>query len=162
MTGSTRTPRRVVLSGPLSGYGPGFAAALEEQCFMPLSVEHQLRRLAHLSRWMHNHRLVVGQLTGVQVDEFLIERRASYTASYSPRALRGSPGRTSDGPAKVRVLVKQWWARSDTDYWGDLATAADDPKLALTLEDQILFMNYTIDLSRSLCGSGRARLSWPV
>jgi integrase/recombinase XerD len=88
MTGSTRTPRRVVLSGPLSEYGPGFAAALGQRGFMPLSVEHQLRLLAHLSRWMHNHGLVVGQLTGVRVDEFLIERRASYTALYSPRALR--------------------------------------------------------------------------
>lgn len=88
MTGSTQTPKRVVLSGPLSEYGPGFAAALEQRGFMPLSVEHQLRLLAHLSRWMHNHGLVVGQLTGVRVDDFLIERRASYTALYSPRALR--------------------------------------------------------------------------
>lgn len=88
MTGSTRTPRRVVLSGPLSEYGPGFAAALEQRGFMPLSLEHQLRLLAHLSRWMHSHGLLVGQLTGVRVDEFLIERRANYTALYSRRALR--------------------------------------------------------------------------
>jgi hypothetical protein len=48
---------------------------------------------------------------------------------------------------KVRKLVREWWSRSDTEYWGDLADAADNPKLALTIQDQILFMNYTIDLS---------------
>lgn len=48
---------------------------------------------------------------------------------------------------KIRALVKKWWGRSDAEYWDDLATAADKEDLALTLEDQILFMNYTIDLS---------------
>lgn len=48
---------------------------------------------------------------------------------------------------KVRDLVAKWWSRSDTAYWGDLATAADSAELALTLPEQILFMNYTIDLS---------------
>jgi integrase/recombinase XerD len=88
MTGSMRTPRRVVVFGPLSGYEPGFAAELEQCGFMPLSVEHQLRLLAHLSRWMDSRGIGTGQLTGTVVDEFLIERRASYTALYSRRALR--------------------------------------------------------------------------
>ena len=88
MTVPARTPKRVVLSGPLAEYGPGFAAELGRRGFMPLSVEHQLRLLAHLSRWMHTHGLDVGGLTEARVDEFLVERRVTYTALYSRRALR--------------------------------------------------------------------------
>jgi integrase/recombinase XerD len=88
VTVPARTPRGVVLSGPLAEYGPGFAAELRRQGFMPLSVEHQLRLLAHLSRWMHAHGLEAGELTMARVDEFLVERRATYTALYSRRALR--------------------------------------------------------------------------
>ncbi len=88
MTVPARTPKGVVLSGPLAAYGPGFAAELGRRGFMPLSVEHQVRLLAHLSRWMHAHGLGVGQLIEARVDEFLTERRATYTALYSRRALR--------------------------------------------------------------------------
>jgi integrase/recombinase XerD len=88
MAGPARAPKRVVLSGPLAEYGPGFAAEVRQLGFAPLSAEHQLRLLAHLSRWMHTHGLGVGQLTEARVDEFLVVRRATYTALYSRRALR--------------------------------------------------------------------------
>ncbi len=77
-----------MLSGPLAEYAPGFAAELGRRGFVPLSAMHQMRLLAHLSRWMLAHRLGVGQLTEARVDEFLFERRSSYTALYSRRALR--------------------------------------------------------------------------
>ena len=88
MTGPARASKRVVLSGPLAEYAPGFAAELERWGFLPLSVEHQLRLLAHLSRWMQAGGLRVGRLAEARVDEFLVERRATYTALYSRRALR--------------------------------------------------------------------------
>ena len=53
-----------------------------------MSVEHQLRLLAHLSRWMQARGLKVGRLAEARFDEFLVERRATYTALYSRRALR--------------------------------------------------------------------------
>lgn len=87
MTVLVRTPKRVVLSGPLAEYAPGFAAELGQRGFLPLSVEHQVRLLDHLSRWMQARDLGAGQLTEARVDEFLIERRATYTALYSRRAL---------------------------------------------------------------------------
>ncbi|WP_146207224.1 tyrosine-type recombinase/integrase [Nocardioides silvaticus] len=88
MTGPARASKRVVLSGPLAEYAPGLAAKLGRRGFLPLSVEHQLRLLAHLSRWMQARGLEVGMLTDARVDEFLVERRATYTALYSRRALR--------------------------------------------------------------------------
>lgn len=88
MAGPARTPKRVALSGPLAEYGPGFAAKLRQLGFEPLSAEHQLRLLAHLSRWMQARGLDVGALTEARVNEFLVERRTTYTALYSRRALR--------------------------------------------------------------------------
>ncbi len=81
-------PKRVVLSGQLVEYGPGFAAEVQRLGFSPLSAEHQLRLLAHLSRWMEAHGLAVGQLTSGRVDEYLMERRATYRSLNSRRALR--------------------------------------------------------------------------
>ena len=98
MTVPARTPKGVVVSGPLAEYAPGFAAELGRRGFMPLSALHQMRLLAHLSRWMDVHGLGVGQLTEARVDEFLVERRANYTSLYS-RAHRTTPadgGRTRE------------------------------------------------------------------
>lgn len=66
----------------------GFDAHLERLGFLPFSAEHQLRLLAHLSRWMVDHDLGVRWLTADRVDEFLTERRATYTSLYSRRATR--------------------------------------------------------------------------
>jgi hypothetical protein len=67
---------------------PGFAAEVQRLGFTPLSAEHQLRPLAHWSLWMQAHGVEVGQLTPCRVDEFLVQRRATYTSLYSRRALR--------------------------------------------------------------------------
>ncbi|MFL6127678.1 MAG: hypothetical protein ACJ73E_01255 [Mycobacteriales bacterium] len=54
-----------------------------------------------------------------------------------------------DTAAKVRELVRQWNTQPDAAYWNDLAryVSLPDAKVPLTLADQVLFMNYTIDLS---------------
>ena len=88
MSGPVRVPKRVVLSGPLAEYEPGFAAEVQRLGFAPLSAEHQLRLLAHLSRWMEADGVALGQLTSDRVEEFLVERRATYRSLYSRRALR--------------------------------------------------------------------------
>jgi integrase/recombinase XerD len=85
-------PRRVGWSAPLSEYGPGFVAEVQRLGFTPLSVEHQSRLFAHLSRWMQSQGLEVGQLTSARVDEFLVERRATHTNRYSRKSQRTLPG----------------------------------------------------------------------
>jgi hypothetical protein len=73
-----------------------------------------------------------------------------YTAIHA--ALEDKPAPVDlppDTAAKVRELVRQWHTETDQRYWTDLAnyverTAATQP---LTLADQVLFMNYTVDLS---------------
>ena len=48
----------------------------------------------------------------------------------------------------VAALVRQWWSLSDADYWTSLAVAVELPQdPPLTLPDQIVFMNYTMDLA---------------
>ena len=88
MTKRARSPKDVVLTGPLAGHAAGFAAELHRQGFTPLSVVHQLRLAAHLSRWMQDRTVDLGQLTADRVDEFLMERRTTHTNRYSPRSLR--------------------------------------------------------------------------
>lgn len=83
-----RSPKDGVLPGPLTEHAAGFAAELHRQGFTPLSVVHQLRLAAHLSRWMQDRSVDLGQLTADWVDEFLVERRTTHTNRYSHRSLR--------------------------------------------------------------------------
>lgn len=52
-----------------------------------------------------------------------------------------------DTKKKIRALVKKWWGQSDTDFWNSFATTVTDPVQSITVADQILFMNYVINLS---------------
>ncbi len=70
-----RSPKDGVLPGPLTEHAAGFSAELHRQGFTPLSVVHQLRLAAHLSRWMQDRSVDLGQLTADRVDEFLVECR---------------------------------------------------------------------------------------
>jgi hypothetical protein len=49
-----------------------------------------------------------------------------------------------DTKAKIRELIKKWNGQSDADYWNNLALYVE--KNECSVGDQILFMNYTIDL----------------
>ena len=47
---------RVRVTGPLEPYVSGFVAELVERGFTPVSSTHQLRLMAHVSRWLSSER----------------------------------------------------------------------------------------------------------
>lgn len=96
---------RVSIAGPLAGFADGFRAELERLGYSPFTAEDQLRLMAHLSRWLDDGRLGVGDLTAARAQEFLAYRQAcGHSHRCSPRALapvlgflRGLGGTTGDG-----------------------------------------------------------------
>ncbi len=86
-------PTRVAVKGPLAQYARGFRDALLSQGYAALSTRNLLHVLAHLSRWMRDHRIEPVQLTPLRVEQYLrARRRAGYTAWLSVRALRSPLG----------------------------------------------------------------------
>lgn len=79
---------RVRIYGPLEGYVPGFEAALLRSGFTSASVVNQMYLVAHLSRWLESGGIDLHDLTGVHVDAFLQERKATHTALFTRRALK--------------------------------------------------------------------------
>ncbi len=79
---------RVQVVGPLENCVAGFETELSRLGFAPTSATIQMGLMAHLSRWLQAHQLVVADLTVEHVEAFLRERRSSYTALVSHRALR--------------------------------------------------------------------------
>lgn len=81
-------PASVRFRGPLRAHVDGFWAALQSQGYAPLSGRNLLLVAAHFSRWLHDHRLELGDLTEERVALFLAHRRRrGYTQFLSPRAL---------------------------------------------------------------------------
>jgi hypothetical protein len=79
---------RVRVAGPLEPFAVGFAGELGVQGYRPQGVEHQLRLMAHLSRWLAEENLEVAGLTGTVVGRFMVARRAAgYKGWCSSRAL---------------------------------------------------------------------------
>ncbi len=78
---------RVWVTGPLAPWAAGFAAWLVELGYTPSSAEGQLRLLAHLSGWLADQGLAVGELTPETVERFLRARCKGYVRLLSPRAL---------------------------------------------------------------------------
>lgn len=79
---------RVRLSGPMEGYGEGFAVFLAAAGYTPLSAANQMRVLAHLSRWLKERELAAGALTAERAAEYVAERRAAgYVHWMSERGL---------------------------------------------------------------------------
>jgi integrase/recombinase XerD len=79
---------RVRVTGPLGPFAVGFAAELSVQGYRGQGIGHQLRLVAHLSRWLAEEDLEVASLTGVVVERFMVARRAAgYKQWLSPRAL---------------------------------------------------------------------------
>jgi site-specific recombinase XerD len=73
---------------PLAPLAAGFKAALIEAGYGVHSVREHLWLMAHLSRWMHEHGLTVGDLDEGRQDGFLTARRgAGYRTLCSRRAL---------------------------------------------------------------------------
>jgi site-specific recombinase XerD len=81
-------PASVRFRGPLRAHVDGFWAELQSQGYAPLSGRNLLLVTAHLSRWLDDHRLELGDLTEERVALFLAHRRRrGYTQFLSPRAL---------------------------------------------------------------------------
>lgn len=79
---------RVRVAGPLELFAVGFAGELGVQGYRPQGIGHQLRLMAHLSRWLAEENLEVASLTGPVVGRFMVARReAGYKGWLSPRAL---------------------------------------------------------------------------
>lgn len=79
---------RVRVTGPMEAYVAGFEAELSRLGFTHHSAAAQVRLMAHLSRWLDTRKLGVSDLTVELIEEFFDERRQSYAAFISPRALR--------------------------------------------------------------------------
>ena len=82
------TADQVQIHGPLEEHVEGFKTELRRLGFTPASVVNQLYLLAHLSRWLEREGIGLQELTVLQVDVFLQERKATYTALFTRRALR--------------------------------------------------------------------------
>lgn len=79
--------RGVRVRGPLEELAGRFDAALVGQGFTAKSRVNQVRLLAHLSRWLGTQAVAPGGLTAGKVEEFLAERRRTYTGLFSRKAL---------------------------------------------------------------------------
>lgn len=81
-------PSRVVVSGPLSLFAPGFLEELLRHGYRPGTAAKQLQLMAHFSRWMEAEHLEPGDLHRVEIARFVNDRRASgRTRLASARAL---------------------------------------------------------------------------
>ncbi|MGI8573256.1 MAG: hypothetical protein ACR2L9_11625, partial [Solirubrobacteraceae bacterium] len=62
--------------GAVGSVADGFRGELERLEYSPLTAEEQLRLMAHLSRWLEDGRLGVGELTAARAQEFVAYRQA--------------------------------------------------------------------------------------
>ncbi|MGH3320359.1 MAG: site-specific integrase [Streptosporangiaceae bacterium] len=75
-------------TGPLEPYLRGFADELSRSGYTPGSAQHQLRLMAHLSRWLAAEGVEATQVTLPVVEAFVAARRqAGYTVYRSMRGL---------------------------------------------------------------------------
>lgn len=79
---------RVHVTGPMEAYVAGFESELSRVGFTHHSAAAQMRLMAHVSRWLDARNLSVSDLTVDLIEEFFDERRRSYRAFVSPRALQ--------------------------------------------------------------------------
>jgi hypothetical protein len=78
----------VRFEGPLAPFAGGFRDDLRQLGYTQLSAVHQLRLMAHLSRWRDEHGWSGRDLTEGCVVEYLASRRATgYTLHYGRRAM---------------------------------------------------------------------------
>lgn len=76
------------VTGPLEPYVSGFVAKLTERGYTPVSAAHQLRLMAHLSRWLAAEGVGPDDLSLARVEEFIgVRRAAGYVNYVTPRAL---------------------------------------------------------------------------
>lgn len=79
---------RIRVTGPLEPYVSGFVVELVERGYTPVSAAHQLRLMAHVSRWLASRGLGPDDFSPARVEEFVVVRRAAGYVNYvTPRAL---------------------------------------------------------------------------
>jgi integrase/recombinase XerD len=81
-------PSRVVVSGPLSVFVPGFREQLLRRGYTLGAAAKQLQLMTHRSRWLVARDLEPAALGRVQIARFVQERRVSHTQLASARALQ--------------------------------------------------------------------------
>lgn len=82
-------PSRVRISGPLKPFAAGFVAELSRQGYTAGSTVNQMRLVAHLSRWLAREGFEVREVCAVEVERFLVARRAAgYTGLLTDKAVR--------------------------------------------------------------------------
>ena len=69
-------PLDVRVSGPLVPFRDGFGEYLDGCGYARVSATNHVRLLAHVSRWMASVGLDVGELSEVEGELFLADRRA--------------------------------------------------------------------------------------
>ena len=75
-------PLDVRVSGPLVPFRDGFGEYLDGCGYARVSATNHVRLLAHVSRWMASVGLDVGELSEVEGELFLADRRAGGYKSY--------------------------------------------------------------------------------
>lgn len=75
-------PSRVRVTGPLEPYAAGFRAELARLGYMRTSAAFQVQLMAHMSRWLADHGLGIGELTQAEAEVFLSARRAAGYVNY--------------------------------------------------------------------------------
>ena len=88
---------RIRVTGPLEPYVSGFVAELMEHGYTPVSAAHQLRLMAHVSRWLALDGFGPDDLSPGRVEQFVAARRdAGYVNYVTPRALVALVGHLRD------------------------------------------------------------------
>jgi site-specific recombinase XerD len=77
MARPTSKVTKVEIEGPLTPFVAAYRSRLEESGYTPLTIVNELRRVAHLSRWMQVGRLGASDLRIAHVEQFLAPRRAA-------------------------------------------------------------------------------------
>lgn len=70
-------PARIVVAGPLGVFAAGLRVELTRQGFNRHAVAQHIHLLAHLSGWLHEHKLAADGLDADVLQAFLSDRRAS-------------------------------------------------------------------------------------
>ena len=79
--------RRVVASGPLAPYAPGFARWLVARGYSRGSARHRLRQFRYLSGWIEQHGMSLEEVTEGALEAFLAARRAfGHVGLVTPRS----------------------------------------------------------------------------
>jgi len=73
---------RIRVTGPLEPYVSGFVAELVERGYTPVSVAHQLRLMAHVSRWLASEGFGPDDLSSLRAEQFVAARRAAGYVNY--------------------------------------------------------------------------------